>query len=74
MYDLVPKWDSSFKKSYGHSTVTLLKTLTENFQVCKILQAELAAAYCDGIWPCYDGNWAPASVVLHETNQCFQPS
>lgn len=59
MYDLVAKWDSSFKKSYDHSTVTLIKTnCTEKFKVCKILQAELAAAYCDGIRSCYDG--APA--------------
>lgn len=47
---------------------------TEKFKVCKILQAGLAAAYCDGIRSCYDGNWAPASIVLHETNECFQPS
>lgn len=67
MYDLVSIWDSSFKKSYDHSTVTFIKDFNcnENFKVCKILQAELAAAHCDGIWPCYGGNWAPASVVLH---------
>lgn len=27
MYELVTKWDSSLKKSYDHSTVTLIKTL-----------------------------------------------
>lgn len=35
MHDLVSKWDSSFKKSYDHSTVTLIKTLT----VLKILKS-----------------------------------
>lgn len=35
MYDLVMKWDSSFKNSYDHSTVTLIKTLT----VLKILRS-----------------------------------
>lgn len=26
MYELVTKWDSSFEKSYDHSTATLMKT------------------------------------------------
>lgn len=74
MYDSVTKWDSSFKKSYDRSSFNKDFNCTEKFKVCKILQAELAAADCGGIRSCYDGNRAPASVVLQETNDCFQPS